>query len=70
MFNNTEEAIEYGKRMSAKMVPVMKEFQLIHFNMSKSLLKRKKYDAAMTIGFKSQLYREAIEAFNGTQNIS
>ena len=65
IFNCTEEAIDYGKIMSADMVEVFLSENQKHNEESKRLRQAGKWNEAMQIAVKGQFYREAVESFQG-----
>jgi len=68
VFNCTEEALDYGKIMSADMVDVFLKENQRHYEMSKALRLEGKWNESMEIAVKGQFYREAVESFHGKAN--
>jgi len=66
IINNTQEAIVFGQSMNEAMMEEMKRGQKLWYAMSKAAVKDKNWEAASELSFKSQLCREAVEAYNGT----
>ena len=68
VFNNTEEAIDFGKSMDEIMVPIFMDEHKKHYEESKRLRLENKWNEAMVVAVKGQFYREAVESFLGKVN--
>lgn len=61
-FNNSQEAIKFGKTASIEQIEFLKQRMLVTRVRAKKLLKEYKLDAASIAAFEAQLDNEAITA--------
>jgi len=66
IIKNTKEAIIFGQSMNEEMKAEMIRGQKLYHAQSKIARKENRWQDASDLAFKSQLCREAVEAFNGT----